>query len=83
MTPAQILFSYVRAAHETALQGATTLMQAVSSHDGNYPNFTVGDLESAAEKLEKSARQLREQIAVYQAATGLPISDPNEAQSRS
>lgn len=65
MTPLEKLFAHTRAAHRTALNSAEVMMDAVSDHDEECASSTVSALESAAAKMELSARVLREQIAVY------------------
>jgi len=65
MTPLDKLFAHVRTAHQNALDSAKLAMNAVTDHDEKYVNATVSELESAAEKMELSARTLRAQIAVF------------------
>lgn len=71
MTPLQTLFAHVRGSHSTAINSAELLMRAVVDHDEEYPRSTISELESAASKLELSARTLRSQIAVFNAANPL------------
>ena len=67
MTPVERLFFNTRAAHRIALNSAEMMMDAVSDHTDQYVSSTVSGLESAAAKMELSARTLREQIAVFNA----------------
>lgn len=69
MTPIQKLFTHARSAHRTALNGAEAMMNAITDHDEEYASSTVSELESAAAKMELSARTLRAQIAVFNHTT--------------
>lgn len=70
MTAIKLLFAHVRTAHKTATHSAEIMMEAVTDHDDEYAQITVDALESAAAKLETSARTLREQIAVFNHIAG-------------
>ena len=69
MTPIQTLFTHVRAAHRIALNSAESMMNAVFDHEDRFTASTIAELESAAAKMELSARTLRNQIAVFHHAS--------------
>lgn len=59
------LNSATRRAHFAGQAAAQDLMLSVTEHDPEHEDGTISLMEKAAEQMEKSARDLRDGIAVF------------------
>lgn len=59
------LFSAIRRANFAANGSSQELMLCVTDYDPEYEDVTARSIEKAAEQMEKSARDLRDGIAVF------------------